>query len=226
MNNANVGLGGVALAPEKDVTSPLLADVVVPTAESQQVATKLYRCGLQGLGAFKLCIQVAGVSFATATYWIEGDGEEAVYRKQRGALARLSDDELARLKQVLPFHYLRANVLGGLVLGYEHVDASDAGFPPKLLPGRLRGDETPLRDKLVLDVVKSRAEFHGVGSALHDDDLPEAVRQEEEEDLADLADLAKPDLGEAKARRGPRAKQLKEIATTTAQQTGSAGVIG
>lgn len=225
---------GIALV---DVTtlkpSALLADVPMADAASHQQATKLYRCALVDLG-FRMHIRICGLVFASdkagAQRW-DGMGDDAAQVRMRGTLVRLTEDEVARLKKTLPYHWLRPNQhpADGTVLGYEHVDSSDAD-PVNPRPGRtqLRGDEIPIRNVLVFECVDSDPKILSTLTAerITKDDLKKEVAEAEREEAEDLHATSSPGSQEAKRLAAKRTKLQKDLSVATLDKPGSAGVIG
>lgn len=215
-----VARGQTAAASTLEVPD-FLKDVKLVDAKLSEQATKLYRCGIKPELGYQAVIHVAGVSFATGTFRWEGSGESARQREYSCAFQRLSDEKIARLKELLPYQYLRRTLhpVTKDVLGVEHVDASDAGTPPKRRAGQLQGNEEPLLPYLVFEPVSEHT-LPAEGHAMSKEEIAlraaEAVASENE-------DMLHPES--AGQGNSARAALRKAMSTGTAKRKPEAGLL-
>lgn len=231
----------VATKPEK---VNILDDVKVERPDNAIEKTRKYFCGInrEGKGAqfaaFDFQIRVGPVCFATQTFKWEGKGETAQQRFRNGAVYALSDRQVDEVKAKLKWRYLRARTVEGRIVGVEDVDSSDGGGsikpddhsgnfqPARYVPGRLRGDETPLKDILVFEPCIEDDRLGGTVVTL---DQLKAMVAEAEADEARL-EAGGPDEFEAKkaAPNGPTArdpKALQRLSTTDGKRKAEAGLL-
>jgi hypothetical protein len=201
----------------------------------------IFRCGIRPEYPFQSAdIVVAGVNFSTKTARWEGQGDEAVMHERRGALAALTDADIARVKAELQYTYLRfaRHPDDGTITGVERVCVQDGGSvdvepgtnrhiarPSQPLLGRTQGNEVPLANFLVFEPWgNSQLYARSVPAAL----AKAQAEAEEQEDIEATAPniLGSMERGHGGKRRSGNAKLLKEMSTEKLGPTpASAGIL-
>jgi len=219
--------------------SNLLEGIVVKKPESAASKTRKYLCSIKDetpFGTLDLQIAVGPVVFCRKTFAWEGVGPEATQIPIRGAVYELSDEQVELVRSKLRFRYIRpARSKTGdgkmVMTGVEDIDASDSDpVNPKLLPGRLRGDEVPLHTILVFERVHTVAGLKGKAITLE-----EAKKIVADAEADNDRDLEGPEAafamesgrgGKAPGKLDPRdAKTQKALSTTDGKREAKAGLI-
>lgn len=160
--------------------------------------TKLYVCGIRPLDElkrFEFQIRVGPAAFSSQTFEWRGKGENAQQVFRDGALQRFSDAQIQEIRSKLKTRYIRfAKNKAGEITGPQEVDSSDGGVieppskdhpqgyqrEPLKVPGRLRGDERPLHEILLLEPVYDNPKLNG--RVLTVEDLKRMLEEAQAED--------------------------------------------
>lgn len=225
--------------PVPEGSSNLLEGVEVNKPENAVTKTRKYLCAIKDetpFGKLDFQIGVGPVVFCRRTFAWEGQGEDATRAPIRGAVYDLTDAQVEEVRSKLRFRYLRPSMLttpdGKVMTGVEDVDASDSDPKnPKLMPGRLRGDETALRDVLVFERVHTVSGLKGQTIS-----VAEARRIVEEAEKDNDRDLEGPDAIIEMEKGGQKSmavekrdaktqKALSTVTTKTGKGEANAGLI-
>lgn len=182
--------------PIPEGSSNVLEGVNVNKPENAVTKTRKYLCAIKDetpFGTLDFQIGVGPVVFCRRTFTWEGQGDDATRAAIRGAVYDLTDAQVEEVRSKLRFRYLRPSSMktpeGRVMTGVEDVDASDSDPKnPRLIPGRLRGDEVPLRDILVFERVHTVTGLKNASIS-----LAEARRIVEEAEKDNDRDLEGPD---------------------------------
>jgi hypothetical protein len=156
---------------------------------------------------FELHLGVGNATFCTQTFAWDGVGDDAKQVFKKGAIQEFSPEEVAEIQAKLQHRYLRLvrHPKTHDLLGFRDVDASNGGAfhystpdpentaflkedkdgprPVRRVPGRLSGDEMPLKDILVFhNVMKDER----TGTMFTVSDLKRLLAEAEAEERREL----------------------------------------
>lgn len=203
----------------------LLDDAQVPVAKPENYAakTRKYLCGIAvpldlqrldkyghptGKPLFEFHIGIGPAVFCTETFAWRGRGDDAKQVFRDGAIAILSEAQVKDVQTKAQFRYIRRiKDADGNINGIQDIDCSDGGsYDPKTgirtkpvrVEGRLRGDETPLKQLLVFEPIYENEKLGGRTVTVEDLKQMLAEAQAEEQRLLEGNDA----IFEAESGRG------------------------
>ena len=230
-------------ASETQSPAKSLLDFDVLKPEHAKEKVKKYLCGLkepsEGGLPFEVQIQVGPVCFCKETFYWEGKGENAKQVFVKGSVYDLTDAQVKEVQEKLKHRYIRLRTTNGVLTGLEDVDASDGGdlsgtrpekdggSAPKRVPGRLRGDEVPLKNFLVFKQVYDNPTLNNRTVTVSDLKAMLAEAEAEEARLLEGDDsVFESGKGGKKAQKTADEKTLNALATTDGKRKAEGGYLG